>query len=77
MEKKPANWAGIVLGSIWLLMSIFILVLHLTGNLGTSFPVPRFIGWLYDWIGILGASIVQLILSAGLVFISLPRKLKD
>jgi len=76
MERKKINWIGLFFGILWFLGAGLIMVLYLTDNFPYSFKVPQFIGWLYDLIGILPASIVQLVLCFFIIFDSLPRKIK-
>lgn len=78
MRTKGECYTGLFFGTIWLLMAILIFVLYQTGSLGASFSVPRFIGWLYDLAGVPIASIIQFLLSAGLIISSIKalKKLK-
>ena len=69
MEKKK-DWAGIIFGTIWFLYAAVLLVLHLTGNLSGSFKVPRLLLVIYDTLGVLPGSIVQLVVSAIIVVFS-------
>ena len=69
MEKKK-DWVGIVFGTIWFLYAAVLLVLHLTGNLSGSFKVPTFLLIIYDALGVLPGSIVQLVVSAIIVVFS-------
>lgn len=69
MEKKK-DWVGIVFGTIWFLYAAVLLVLHLTGNLRGSFKVPTFLLIIYDTLGVLPGSIVQLVVSAIIVVFS-------
>lgn len=70
MKSKGECYTGLFFGIIWLLMVVLIFVLYQTGSLGTSFSVPRFIGWLYDIVGVLIASIIQFVLSRALIITS-------
>ena len=69
MEKKK-DWVGIVFGTIWFLYAAVLLVLHLTGNLSGCFKVPTFLLIIYDTLGVLPGSIVQLVVSAIIVVFS-------
>ena len=69
MEKKK-DWAGIIFGTIWFLYAAVLLALYLTGNLNGSFTVPRFLLVIYDTLGVLPGSIVQLVVSAIIVVFS-------
>jgi len=42
-----------------------------------NFRVPRFIGWLYDLAGVLIASIVQFLLSVGIIVSSVSKNKKN
>ncbi|MDL2323923.1 hypothetical protein LJC61_02055 [Ruminococcaceae bacterium OttesenSCG-928-A16] len=57
-------------------MAGLIFALYLTGNLGPSFPVPRFIGWVYNLLGIIPGSVIQMVLSLAIIIASLPKKAK-
>ena len=69
MEKKK-DWLGIVFGTIWFLYAAFVLVNYLSGNLNGSFTVPRLLLVIYDTLGVLPGSIVQLVVSAIIVVFS-------
>ena len=65
MEKKK-DWAGIIFGTIWFLYAAVLLALYLNG----SFKVPRLLLVIYDTLGVLPGSIVQLVVSAIIVVFS-------
>jgi len=73
-ERTPIKWPGIVFGVIWLLMAILIFVLYQTGNLDSSFRIPRVLAIVYNTLGIVAGSIVQFIFSIFLIISSLPKK---
>ena len=70
MEKKK-DWLGIVFGTIWFLYSAFVLVNYLSGNLNGSFTVPRLLVVIYDIFGVVPGSIVQMVVSAIVVILSI------
>lgn len=74
--RTKANWVGIFFGSLWFLGAGLGLALYLTDSLPHSIQVPRFVGWLYDLIGFIPASIIQLVLCFFIILDSLPRKIK-
>ena len=67
---RKRDWVGIVFGTIWFLMAALILALYLTESLTGSIPIPRVFLFFYDWLGILPGSVVQLVASALVVFVS-------
>ena len=72
--NKGRDWFGIIFGAIWFLASLLILILSLTGNLTGSIPVPRLLLIVYDILGIIPGTIVQMILSALLFIFSIRKK---
>ena len=70
MEKKK-DWLGIVFGTIWFLYAAFVLVNCLSGNLNGSFTVPRLLVVIYDIFGVVPGSIVQMVVSAIVVILSI------
>ena len=70
MEKKK-DWLGIVFGTIWFLYAAFVLVNYLSGNLSGSFTVPRLLVVIYDIFGVVPGSIVQMVVSAIVVILSI------
>lgn len=68
MNKKK-DWFGIIFGAIWFLASLITLALYLTGNLGTTFPVPRILALVYDVLGVVAGTVIQMVLSA-FIFVS-------
>ena len=70
MEKKK-DWLGIVFGTIWFLYAAFILVNYLFGNLNGSFTVPRLLVVIYDIFGVVPGSIIQMVVSAIEVILSI------
>ena len=70
MEKKK-DWAGIIFGTIWFLYAAVLLALYLTGNLNGSFTVPRLLVVIYDIFGVVPGSIVQMVVSAIVVILSI------
>ena len=70
MEKKK-DWFGIVFGTIWFLYTAFILINYLSGNLNGSFTVPRLLVVIYDIFGVVPGSIVQMVVSAIVVILSI------
>lgn len=72
--NRRKDWVGIVFGVIWFLASILVLILSLTGSLKGQIPVPRFLLIIYDTLGIIPGAVVQMILSALLIFFSVKGK---
>ena len=70
MEKKK-DWLGIVFGTIWFLYAAFILINYLSGNLNSSFSVPRLLVAIYDIFGVVPGSIIQMVVSAIVVIFSI------
>lgn len=75
MKKKKLriNWVQLFFFTLWFLAATLILVLHLTDSLDGNFMAPKAIAWLYDLLGVLVASIVQLVLSIIGIFTSFSR----
>lgn len=74
MESKRKDWLGILFGAIWFIGSLIILVMYFTGSLGETFTVPRIVAWVYDLLGIVPGALIQMVLSALLIFFSIRKK---
>ncbi|MHC5373969.1 hypothetical protein ACYSNU_09195 [Enterococcus sp. LJL120] len=75
-KKTSIKWVQLFFSALWFIGAGLVMVLDLTNNLPYSFQVPRFIGWLYDLVGVLPASIIQLVLCGLLFFEALPKRKK-
>ncbi|WP_429948778.1 hypothetical protein [Enterococcus sp. AZ101] len=74
MTRKKTIWIGIIFRTLWFLSAGFTMIFYLADKLPDSFQVPKFIGWLYEFIGVLPASIVQLVLCFFIIFFFVTKK---
>ena len=60
---RSVKWQPLIFCIVWFIGAGLVLVLYLTDQLQDTFPVPRFIGWIYDWFGVVAGSLLQLLLT--------------
>ncbi|MGY3778995.1 hypothetical protein [Isobaculum melis] len=73
-KKLHIEWVQLFFCTLWFLGALLILVMYAMDDLPNSFSVPRFISWLYDLLGVLPASIIQLVITVIGIFTSFSRK---
>ncbi|MFD1902063.1 hypothetical protein GQR36_22340 [Enterococcus termitis] len=71
--KRTVRLAQLFISTIWFCLTGFILISYLTNSLD-EFYVPQIIGWLYDLVGILPASIIQLTITLVGICTSFPKR---
>lgn len=76
VTKTKTKWIQLFFCILWFVAAALILVLYQNNSLSNSFSVPKILAWLYDAIGIVPASIVQIVITFIGIFDALPRKIK-
>ncbi|WP_051353768.1 hypothetical protein [Atopobium fossor] len=73
-KEGKRDWFLAFIGFIWLAGAVLIFTLYMSGDLGSSFTIPRIMSFFYDAFGIIPASVLQFIIATLFIIFGLRKK---